>query len=428
MNLEMVYSAPNMLRLQPNVISKERVEEYERFSKMIEDYIKTMKEKCAGVMGVENFGISLLYNGYVEPEHGVHFRKFNTFGFDYLYSDSGGLQVVTTRKKLDDALKGQIYNSQSVADFAFCFDKIPCEEQAPVKNSRSDNSTKYFYPDRIEECAIATAKDINAQINKFKELDSDAKVFYIVQGNTIKDMVSWVKYGWPYIDDKDRICGFAMADTCMGNSTLESIDMLIAYAIIFDITGRRYNRVHLLGVGSASRLMPVLSFIHSGIISKDAIVSFDSSSLSLSLLYGRVMRDKELRAISTPEQFDETFAPLAKELYEHIVKYVPDCDWEELREHLRKTFRSISQIQSYTSPSTPMLEAARVMVPLICLSQVYELCQMIVETFNTKNNKTLAFSNCQTIKEALDIRNAIVSSLPSKRIARFSSTLQGLFQ
>lgn len=415
MNLEMVFSAPAMLRFQRTNVEISFPEAARRRAEMLRAYLHEVKAQCSNVVGFP-FGISMLYNAYTEPSSGQMIRD-SDFGFDYLYADSGGLQAVTQNIKVDDAFKHNIYREQAKTDFAFCFDEIPCRDME--RASRSANGGKLYFPDEARACAIKTAHNINEQIETIRSINDHTKVFYIVQGNTIDDMVEWVKAGWDIVQHKERIAGFALADTCMGNDVLESIDMLIAYAKIAEMTGNRYNRLHLLGVGSASRLSPAINFIKSGIINKDTIVSFDSSSLSLNWIFGGILTEEGKIPFNDDVGFETNLLPRLHTYFDFVSPYV-ECERDEVMQHFRENYMSMGRIHDCKNNSE-MLIAARTMATMLHFEQTIALCKQITQAPATP------FAKAHTIDEAMRIRDTLITQVPSKRIQRFTQSLSDFF-
>ena len=154
-----VFSAPAMLRLNKSTWEVENPEEFDIHHKMIQEGIKKIQDEVRNAVPGHTFHIDLLFNAYTERDMGPRFLKLDNFGFDKLYADSGGLQIVSAGLKVDDSLKGNIYKIQSNADYGMCFDEIPCGNASTVintKSNRSQTSNKVFYSDRIEATATKT--------------------------------------------------------------------------------------------------------------------------------------------------------------------------------------------------------------------------------------------------------------------------------
>lgn len=292
--LDYVFSGCAMMRILPRKETEVFNEDYniER-SKTISEGVKYAKEKCSEMFPHYDIKQSLLYNAYDEPKVGIKFRENDNFNFDNLYADSGGLQAVTRGVKVDAKFKSEIYEKQKKADFAFCFDEIPVEfkeECTSAEFARTSVDTKHFIAKDFKRCALHTAENINEQINAMR--DSNTNTFYIMQGNTFQEMYDWVRWGAEKIDHIDMIKGVAPADTCMGNGPLESCDMLMAAKLVFGDFPTMNQQIHLLGVGSASRMFPAIKLVESGFFDSNPLLSFDSSTHPGCLMLGKFFNSR----------------------------------------------------------------------------------------------------------------------------------------
>lgn len=246
--------------------------------------------------------ISILYNGHTEKNFGEKFRAQKDIGCDSIYADSGGLQMITLGKTITPELKQAVYKWQSFADYGFCFDTIPLEKTATIKASaeRTSLGNKLFRESSIEATATQTGKDICEQLSYFEKNNAKTKGIVIVQGNTWQDMVKWFDFVLKQIPQslRHRIQGIAVADTCMGNGELETIEMMIATRKIAEVHGAQYtNHIHLLGVGSIIRLRPTMLLIRSGYLDCVDRVSYDSTSHSSNVYMGKFLTDGSLKSV-----------------------------------------------------------------------------------------------------------------------------------
>lgn len=230
--------------------------------------------------------LSMLFNAFTEKSFVNPAKGFQLYDFlnsDKVYADSGGLQMVTAGKTITPQLKQQIYETQTVADYAMCFDVIPLTSTSLVqtRNERSNVGNKIFEDHKFDESAKATAQNIKDQITHFRNVGAKTKVVIIVQGNTPQDMKFFFDTIASRLDEEDynHVSGIAVADTCMGNGELESIKMLhAAHLIAQDCHPAVKSHIHFLGVGSLYRLRPIINLIRSGFLSSFERVSYDSTS------------------------------------------------------------------------------------------------------------------------------------------------------
>jgi hypothetical protein len=286
---------------------------------------KSVKASCKNTAP----SLAVLFNAYTEKKFVGHMEDYSKFNMDNVYADSGGLQMVTTGKAVTAQIKDDIYGVQTFADYAMCFDDIPLESVSLVRtrNERSNVGNKVFNQDRLTETAIATGENIKRQIEYFQEKGAHTKVIIIVQGNTADDMVHWYRTIQDMLTDEHfaNVGGIAVADTCMGNKELETIDMLTAaHRIAKFCHPAAKKQIHLLGVGSIPRMAPVLYLEKSGFLADYEKVSYDSSSHTVCFNYGLMKLNGTCKPLGAKRNFlleerlykiYETFAPLHSKDY-----------------------------------------------------------------------------------------------------------------
>lgn len=237
------------------------------------------------------YKVSGLFNGFVEERIGPLLKQQYPNSFQNVHVDSGGLQVITLGKQITPELKTQIYTTQAnYGTVAMCFDEIPLHVTSRSennKNNRTSIDNKLFVVSEMLDSAKATGRNVNEQLQKFNELGSACEVMLIAQGNNRQDFADWVHAAYDEVDPslQHQIHGIALADTCIGNGTLESVEMCAAYNLI-DIDHIKKN-IHFLGVGSLRRLVPVIELCRSGWFPSDTNISFDSTTHTSMLIMGR---------------------------------------------------------------------------------------------------------------------------------------------
>lgn len=241
---------------------------------------------------IENFDLSFLFNAYTEANS---IKSFSGLKVKDVYTDSGGLQMALYNKEITPEIKDKIYHAQGQnSTIAMCFDDIPlkCEQVSKDKSTsqRTNTSNKTFITSELKQRAQNTGKNVNRQLRVFADNDYVTKVLLIAQGNEPQEFADFVHYQYDEIDDdlKHKIQGIAVADTCIGNGVLETIDMTYGFGLI-DIPKEYRNHIHYLGVGSISRLMPVIEMKRSGYLLDDLYVTFDSTSHTSSYVMGKLI-------------------------------------------------------------------------------------------------------------------------------------------
>lgn len=269
-------------------------------SSFFPDYIEAINE-CTKVLlkdfktSIINYTpkLSLLYNAYTEKDRISDYNTLKNLSCDSIYSDSGGLQIITAGKEKTDDIKRKIYQDQSKSDYAFCFDEIPLKTiSSPserTRNERMNIQNKYFDPSDHKEAGRLTGINIKTQIEYFQKVSSNTKVIVIIQGNKLEDMILYHDEILNQLEEDHfkHIAGIAVADTCMGNGELETVEMLYAAKKIADNTHPSMkSHLHLLGVGSKPRIRPAIYLKKSGFLDTFNRISYDSSSHTSTFNYG----------------------------------------------------------------------------------------------------------------------------------------------
>jgi hypothetical protein len=257
----------------------------------LHELMSDLKRSIASKVRNTNPTVATLFNAYTEANFSEKFGTLNNIGAAARYADSGGLQIVTVGKQITDAIKQQIYKTQTAADYAMCFDVIPLESFSVTRtrNERSNVGNKIFNNSKHAESGRLTGLNIKQQIKTFRELGAKTKVIPIIQGNNADDMILYFNQIAAQLSDEDYafISGMAVADTCIGNGVLESIEMLKGAKEITKICHDNIKKhLHILGVGSVSRMRPILYLNKSGYLNTFEKVSYDSSSHTSTFDYG----------------------------------------------------------------------------------------------------------------------------------------------
>lgn len=235
------------------------------------EYINQSMEKLTNSSKRHEFG--LLFNAFTESTFGEKFAKFD--GHKHTHSDSGGLQLITQGKKVNDQIKDEIYATQADwSDLGMCFDEIPIG-MTGATSGRNDVNNRWFKADEMEHFARLTGKNIARQIQVYHERDSKCRPILIAQGNGYDSYLKWVEYVLDEIPQSEHkyIGGVAMGAAALGTGTLEDFER----AFIFSQIPLDVKHLHILGVGSVKRLYPYLAFHASGLY-KDITLSYDSTS------------------------------------------------------------------------------------------------------------------------------------------------------
>lgn len=269
-------------------------DEQKKFKKFVIYLTKYMQKKLQEECSAYQPQLSCLFNGYTEYGFAKIFEYFDDLKCSGIYADSGGLQIVTAGKSVTEDIKLEIYKRQTYADYAMCFDVIPLENMSEIRSSteRTNIKNKLFNQAEHAKAGAATGQNIKKQCEIFRQANAKTKVLIIVQGNRPEDMILYFNEIAKQLDEKDydHIAGIAVADTCIGNGYLESVDMLRAAKDIARTSHPSiHNQLHLLGVGAVNRMRPVIYLMNSGYLSDFKKVSFDSTVHSGGFIFGKVV-------------------------------------------------------------------------------------------------------------------------------------------
>jgi hypothetical protein len=403
-----------MMKLQPTSQSQTDPVRYSIFKRIVVDgCTKISTDVKNKVLGFD-LDVDILFNAHTETNFGTHIRKNDNFGFKKIYADSGGLQIVTLGKQIDDSIKASIYETQKVSDYAMCFDEIPTVSLESGTAGRASVSDKLYQPERATECAIKTALNIKDQCQQLKS--SDTSVFYIIQGNTSDDMVQWFDDGATVMDDYSKIGGLALADTCMGNGTLETIEMIAAYNSIYTKYGADIvkNHIHLLGVGSVSRLLPVI-YSKEALLPKDITISFDSTSFSMTYMMGK-FKNRDNSNVTTI-QYKSYFNEILDIIYDTVILEHPDFDRDVFIQHVIDKIRSTSE----TINDCRWPEVAQAFITVTLLYQLYSFISSLnqsIKKMSNDNGPLGQFRKCKTYADFQQWHINYSRFVDSKRISR----------
>ena len=311
--------------------------------------IKFVQNKLHG-----HFKFSVLSNAYTEEKEADMIRANDNFGHDYLYTDSGGLQVLTQGLEITDEVKDRVYGVQAkYSDYAMSFDEMPLlvvPENAT--GSVNGDAGRVYIDEMIETTAEASAKHIQRQIDTFQELKTDTKILPVLHGYTPE---SFQRYGKTIFDNlehiDDHIQGVSIA-SLRGHS-----DSKVGVMKMFDyvpkilnsgfIDDKYLSHIHLLGVARHQRIMPIIMMVKKGLL-PDAVqkISFDSTAITKSYTFGKVYQNLEeyknprnYSSALTMNDYRDKNHPNVEQFYRYVFDFVKDYewnvfeDWEDIAKH-----------------------------------------------------------------------------------------------
>lgn len=286
---EFVFSAPSYLRIMTHGRLRTEPSLKELTDTIVTDGIMRIKEELKEID--YPMMISILFNAFTEKNYMERILTSGKFGFDRVYADSGGLQMITLGLTANHQAKQEVYAIQAQTDLAMCFDEIPIKNEKMV--GRAGYLDKVFMYEDHAKCAKETCYNVMQQIDYFRKVGSSTKVFFIVQGNSYSDMSEWFEIATKMIpaDYWDHIGGLAIGGVCLGYGQREDVEKIVIYRQLRDDFGVEYTKkhLHILGVGSVMRLQPLIILRNTGLVPEDTHVSYDSTTLSMAYTYGNFM-------------------------------------------------------------------------------------------------------------------------------------------
>jgi hypothetical protein len=158
----------------------------------------------------------------------------------------------------------------------------------------------------------------------------DSKAIMILQG---QDIEAYQLYTNGVVDGLGKenlknVASIAPSDTCNGIGIVESATQIFSVSQV-DLPSYLKHHVHLLGVGSIRRLLPISIMYESGVFGynddgslKDMLVSYDSTTHTASFVMGRglIYKNKELRT----EKIGKKYNPIVHEFYSNMYDYFKD--------------------------------------------------------------------------------------------------------
>jgi hypothetical protein len=258
------------------------------------DLLDYTKSKLKGY-----FNFSTLFNAYQEEKGGQTLANNDGLGHKKIYSDSGGLQVLTAGKVIDDTIRDKVYEVQAkYSDYAMTFDEMPLMIADGLgDNAVNGNVGQVYIDELIPISAKKCAEHIQKQINKFEELKSNTKILPILHGYTPETFLEYAENIFNNLENVgDHIQGIAIASLRGHSDNKVGIMKLFDYLpkiINSSRLNKQYlNHIHLLGVARPQRIIPVIMMLKKGLLPVKR-VSFDSTAITKSYTIGKVYPNLE---------------------------------------------------------------------------------------------------------------------------------------
>lgn len=313
------------------------------------------------------FSWSTLFNAFQEEKDGKFLTENNKLGHTFTYSDSGGLQAARRNMEINNTLKEKIYTVQhKYSDIAMTFDEMPFKAiEVNAGTAVVGTSMRCYIRDMIKETAEHSAEHIRKQIEMFDQFGSSTKVCPIIhgfrpskgyfKGESDNTYVDYAKYMFDKIDNSSHhIHGLSIAsltthpDNRVG--ILKVLDYVPRTLASKDIPDENLEHVHLLGLASPQRILPVIALVKHGLMDpRVKRVSFDSTAITKAYVVGRVFKNfdefknpkdnKDFHPELTLRNYKDPNAKNVRHYYKQVYKYFhkyenfPFKDWEDLANH-----------------------------------------------------------------------------------------------
>jgi hypothetical protein len=261
----------------------------EGISKSLEHASKYLQSRLKGKILTSG-----LFNAYTEKkivEGGPDFRRF----FDCLYSDSGGLQLVTQNRSITPEMRREIYRIQATySDLAFSFDRIPYKKV---------NGSMLYLGDQIcKNFGEMAGRDLKEQISYFEEMGSQTKIFPILHGPTKDGLKSYTYNMFDQLNEDE----ISKLEAIAAGGLIWTDEFRILERAVncyqLDIPDTMKPHFHALGIVSPRKLMPVLIGTLNGLLPGCRKFSFDSAKLLKSHVYCYVLPSLEEMKDGKPER------------------------------------------------------------------------------------------------------------------------------
>jgi len=395
-----------------------------------------VKDISSSVQDHHNHKISVLYNAYTEEKFSQKIPR--VFGPEYknIYSDSGGLQILTLGKQFTPELKRRIYRNQGLySDFAMSFDEIPIENVSSSTSITSKNN-KVYNSSLLNDYAKKSGNNLKEQIQIFQELGTDrrATILPIIQGNTIQGCKDWFYYLFdPLTEDERAITsGLSFSMAAYGIGIKEELERIILMEELKEF----YSHCHLLGISSIQRFLPLLILKYNGFLKNVDYLSYDSTSLTSNITRGRYL-DKKGQQFSLGRFKNPIVTHVVEDMLDNIKEFNPGLlERYSLDLNEDVLYATICQPSKFESSIAYPKEYLGVYNFLFYISQAYNFIRLFNNSLESKSELENLISkygygfsgslfslleNVHSIEEYVEWESHVGSSLKSRKITHKST-------
>lgn len=226
---------------------------------------------------------SILYNAFIEKNLGEWIIEKFEDSISNLYTDSGGLQMITRGMTITEKEKMQVYKTQMLSDYGMSFDEIPVKLLSD-KSTRKDETTRIYDKDMLIPCAKISGQNIKNQLEYFYENKASTKPVIIMQGADADSYRLWIETLLGEIPKEywKDLTSIASGAASLGNGHLQDIQRV--YYCKYALEYLNVDHIHLLGMGSHRRIMPCLMMYEN--LFEGCKISYDSTRHTCAGIFG----------------------------------------------------------------------------------------------------------------------------------------------
>jgi hypothetical protein len=262
--------------------------------------------------------ISGLVNAYSEThfisritESGHNVRSL--FPGGNVFADSGGLQQARMGEKFTEETKRAIYLQQSTsADLAFAFDELPHENV---------NGSMVYRPDRVGECGTQAGKNLKEQIEYFDEINAVTMPIGIVQGMGLDDGLGTYTRNMMGQLNQHQLSSlecWAIGGVIWMNP-VDTLQKTVQTYQIDGIPDKMRKHFHILGITGREKLIPQLIAAKNGLFPGIERLSFDSTTMTQSWLFGNIHTSlSDLKSPNPKRNLGKIRDQFVEEFYEKL--------------------------------------------------------------------------------------------------------------
>lgn len=355
---------------------------FEDFTKMT----KFVTDKLRGYIDC-----SYLFNAYQEQNDAEKLLQYNGLNHKNIYSDSGGLQATRKNITISNEFKEEIYKTQAkYSNFAMSFDEMPLKLiEANKTGDKVGSADRVYIRELIKPTAQQSATHIQHQVNVFNDLQTNTKILPILHGfrplkkyhqgkndNTYSDYAKFLLDNIKNVNN--HIQGIAVASLTTHADNRVGVIKLLDYVprILSDknINDEYLSHIHLLGLSSMQRLLPMIILAKNGLIdNRIKKISFDSTSINRAAMFGRVYKNenelkypnhqdfKHFKVELGTKSFDDQSAHNVRQFYQQVHNLFHDypdyifnqpdefglIGWESLAKHSQNNGDTRTLIQQF---------------------------------------------------------------------------------